>query len=187
MNKTSRYRRVVWRIAFFSMSAALLIGVALISVYLPPQHPNTVDIIVPDLVGTMYRPEYPDLPDALYRITVEYRTDDTAAPGIILSQSPPAGSVRRVTQGLRPCQLRLTVSAGVPTISLPDLIGMNIDAAELKLRELGLTVVRQEQLTAQFAPGQVIRMQPQPASVLHGGDTVTAAQLTDLSHRLKEM
>ena len=172
MKKSSRYVRVMWRIAFASFSAALLIGVALISVYLPPTDPATIDVTVPDLVGQIYNAGQPPVAADRFSVRIEYRTDADAPPDTVLSQSPAAGSTRRVIIGKRPCELRLVLSAGLPTLEIPNVIGLQADAAEHQLRELGLSVTRQLRTDARYAAGQVIATQPPVGQTLHPGETV---------------
>ena len=117
MKHPSRYRRVMWRITFFSFSAALLIGVALLSMYLPPADPATIDVTVPDLVGQIYDAGQPPVEADYFSVRIEYRTDTDTPPDTILSQSPDAGSTRRVIIGKRPCCLPVFPRWKYPTSS----------------------------------------------------------------------
>ena len=183
MKKSSRFRRITWRIAFFSFSAALLVAVALLSIYLPPADPATVDLTVPDLVGQLYRAELSNLPADRFSVSIEYRTDADLPPDTVLSQSPSAGSIRRVVIGKRPCELRLVLSAGTPTLTVPDVIGLQADATERQLREAGFAVTRQQVSDARYAAGQVIATTPAAGATLHPGDTITLQISTTATKR----
>ncbi|MBQ7338038.1 MAG: PASTA domain-containing protein [Clostridia bacterium] len=183
MKTRSRYRRAMWRIAFFTFAAATLIVTALLSVYLPPIDEGAEDVTVPDLVGSTYTQDDPRLPRDLYEISVEYRTDDTAPAGTILAQSPPANATRRIVKEKNPCRLFLVVSAGIPTISLPDVKGLGAKAAALQLGELGLRVVRESRATDAYSPGQVVETRPAAGTPLHRGDTVTLFESTTKTRR----
>jgi serine/threonine-protein kinase len=173
MKHPSRYRRVMWRITFFSFSAALLLGVALLSMYLPPADPATADLTVPDLVGQVYTADLPSLPADRFSVSVEYRTDAGVPADTVLSQTPTPGSVRRIVPGKRLCELHLVLSAGTPTLSVPNVIGLQADAAERQLRQVGLSVIRRSVSDARYAAGQVIATTPAVGATVAHGDTVT--------------
>lgn len=173
MKHPSRYCRVMWRITFFSFSAALLLGVALLSMYLPPADPATADLTVPDLVGQVYTADLPSLPADRFSVSVEYRTDAGVPADTVLSQTPTPGSVRRIVPGKHPCELHLVLSAGTPTLSVPNVIGLQADAAERQLRQVGLSVTRRSVSDARYAAGQVIATTPAVGATVTPGDTVT--------------
>ena len=183
MKNSNRFRRVMGLILFFSVAAAIIIVVTLLSVYLPPASGNTQDITVPDLRGTQYQTDDPRLPPSLYRITVEYRTDDSQRAGIILSQSPAPNAVRRVIENKSPCTLHLIVSVGAPQISLPNLKGMSTDTAALLLRQKGLTVKREQRRSSEYAAGQVIETHPAAGTVLSRDETVVLIESTTATRR----
>lgn len=168
----SPVRRILSRIAFFSFAISVLIAVALLARYLPPPDAQAMDLCVPSLIGTIYGEHDAIWEDGTFRVTLQYRTDDAPA-GTVLSQSPAPHAVRRVVAGKRPCELTLTLSTGVCTVALPNLIGLDADAAALRLGEMGLRVVRQAQQRADFSPGQVIAMQPPAGTLCRREDTVT--------------
>ncbi len=185
MKARSRYRRAAWRITFFSFAAAALLGVALLATYFPAPDASTVDVTVPALVGTPYAKEDDRLPEDLYRVTVIYQTDDTTPAGTILAQTPAPNTTRRAVRGKRPCSLQLTLSAGTPNLTLPELIGLDADAAALRLREMGLSVVQSRRQTTALSPGQVMDTTPAAGSLLHRGDTVTLTVSTTATQKTR--
>lgn len=95
--------------------------------------------------------------------TVSYEAGD-AAVGTIVAQSPSGGN--RLAAGER---LELVVSRGRDraTVTLPDLIGTNIDAAIETLRGLGFTRVEKAAAAVSFSdPGAVVAMTPAQGSVV---------------------
>lgn len=173
MNNQRRFRRAMVLIFFFSTAASVLIAVILLSIYLPPADPQAQDITVPDLIGTVYTANDPRLPVSLYRVSVEYRTDDEQGAGTILSQSPAPNAVRRVVADKAPCALHLVVSAGKQVTTLPDMTGLRAESAALRLAEMGFAVRREKQSSAAYAVGQVIATRPAAGATLQAGDTVT--------------
>ena len=183
MKTKNRFRRAMGLILFFSVAAAIMIAVTLVSVYLPPASGSTQDVTVPDLEGTQYTENDPRLPPDLYRVTVEYRTDETHGAGTVLSQSPAPNAVRRVVVGKSPCSLHLVISAGESQISLPDLTGQGADTAARMLREWGLTVKKEQRINDAYATGQVIETHPAAGTTLHRGDTVVLVESTTKTRR----
>lgn len=183
MKYHTRFRRVMGRILFCSVAASMLMTVILLSVYLPPAPDGMQDVIVPDLRGALYEKNDPKLPTALFRVTVEYRTDDTHSAGVILSQSPAPQAVRRVLAGKMPCALHLVISAGKSRITLPNLSGQSADTAERMLREMGLNVLRERRISNDFNTGQVIKTVPPGGAVLSRGETVVVIEGTTATRR----
>ena len=110
--------------------------------------------------------------DERFSVTAEYRYDESPA-GTILSQEPPAGSVRKIGEDRERCQVRVVVSMGPETIALPDLTGENGKVAATELRNRGFSV---ELLTDPAASlsvaGKVTRMEPPAGSFLVTGSAV---------------
>jgi|GEM_PF-504941 len=113
------------------------------------------EVAVPDLVGL----ELQDARAALDAVGLGLgETREVGSPersqGVVLAQAPVAG------QRLRPgASVRVGVSAGAPTVVVPDLVGMRADGAEVLARQVGLTVERQAE-EADAPAGQVLRTEP---------------------------
>ena len=176
-------RRLLRRIAFFSFAAATVVIVAILARYFPSAPQTTRDVTVPDLIGQIYLPNDPRLPSDRYEVTVEYRTDTEQAAGTVLAQSPTPNAVRRTVQGKQRCPLHLTVSAGTPHLTLPELIGTDATLATLQLQALGLRVIHRQQVTDRFTLGQVLQMTPPAGSTLTPGESVTLTVSTVKTQR----
>ena len=84
-----------------------------------------------------------------------YYSSDVA-PGHILTQSPPAGTVVR-----REWRVRVAESLGPQKVEVPDTVGVDERVAALKLRRVGLAVGATAQLPYAGAPeGQVLAQDP---------------------------
>ena len=159
-SRSNRTARVLLGISLTSLLLSALVAVWLIATFLPPAPRGTRDVTVPQLTGALYDPQDERLDRDVYDVTVEYRTDASVQKGMVLSQNPSAGATRRVVPGQRRCALYLTISAGEPTLTMPDLIGKSATIAALQLQQMGLSVIRKTQSTAQYTPGQIICTEP---------------------------
>lgn len=84
-----------------------------------------------------------------------YYSSDVA-PGHILTQSPPAGTVVR-----REWRVRVAESLGAQKVEVPDTVGVDERVAALKLRRVGLAVGATAQLPYAGAPeGEVLAQDP---------------------------
>ena len=105
-------------------------------------------------------------------LEIEYRHDSDAPAGVILHQDPEGGS-RRLLSETRPlCQIRLVVSAGTETLTLPDVMGLDGRVAESQLRALGLSV-RVARIESAYPEGTVFDMMPRAGTLMPIGGEVT--------------
>lgn len=93
----------------------------------------------------------------------EYRYDDIAPAGTVISQSPLAGSLRKLSDAYPKCAMTLVISLGKAKAMLKNVVGMDVRGAITKLTAEGFTV--QTVMKAGREPeGTVLAMQP------HGGE-----------------
>lgn len=176
-------RRILCYIAFFSFSSAVLVGVGLISRFIPPAAPNAEDITVPDLLGSLYDPEDGRLPADLFDVTVDYLVDDQALVGTILAQTPMSGAVRRVIPGQQRCPMQVTVCAAAPLVTMPNFIGTNAEIAAQQLNALGLRVLRRTEVNDRVSLGRVLQTEPTAGEQVRIGDAVTLVVSTVKTQR----
>ena len=105
-------------------------------------------------------------------VKTEYRYDTTAPSGIILSQTPVAGSRRKLTAQDPRCTLSLTVSLGKEILTLPNVVGNDARHAVTALREQGFTVETVTQNSA-YDEGTVLSTEPRAGTELPKGGKVT--------------
>lgn len=92
---------------------------------------------------------------------------DTVAEGRIISTSPDTGtSVKPGTE------VALTLSKGPKPIELPNLVGTGSDAAAKSLRDLGLKVKIDKEISESVPKGNVVSMSPAAGKVVPSGSTV---------------
>ena len=127
-------------------------------------------ITVPDFRGAT---EETIAADGRFAVTAEYRYDESPA-GTILSQEPAPGSVRKIGEDRKKCELRVVVSMGLETVALPDVVGKNAKVAAAELRNAGFSVeLLTDPTAAVHASGIVTRIDPVAGSVLQVGERVT--------------
>jgi len=131
-------------------------------------------ITAPDLTGmsvTAARSRLRDL--GLQPVVTEVASDEPA--GTVVGQAPAAG--RELREG---ATVRLRVSAGPATTVVPDVIGLDLDAARGQLRALGfkVQVVEQETLDPD-EDGLVVAQDPSGGTDAEAGTTIvlTVARL----------
>ncbi len=93
--------------------------------------------------------------------------NSTEAPGIVISQSVPAGS-----QAAKGSTISLTVSGGPAQVVLESLDGLTEREAVSKLAQLGLKWDVRSDFDPVVERGRVIRTEPVAGQVLNPGDTV---------------
>lgn len=132
--------------------------------------PGTTSLKVPDSVGLEYTDntaEEVGFNAEDYVVTVEYVTSSTVEKGLIISQTPSAGSRRK-----SPCNVTLTVSLGPELVTFGDYLMMNWRVAQTMLREEGyvVTVIRAE--NAAIPEGYVYSTNPAPGSKIQPGSNI---------------
>ncbi|MEW6363318.1 MAG: PASTA domain-containing protein [Acidobacteriota bacterium] len=119
------------------------------------------EIKVPDILGKTTEEAYQTLSEAgLYLSKVDTQPDEHLAPDRILSQDPPAGTAIKKNR-----KVRVIVSSGSETVTVPDLQDKSSRAASLVLREAGLRLGMVAQASSpRTAAGEVIAQQPEPGT-----------------------
>ncbi|MBQ9760820.1 MAG: PASTA domain-containing protein [Clostridia bacterium] len=106
-----------------------------------------------------------------FEVKTEYRYDESAPSGVILSQEPSGGSQRKIGVRRPTCQLKLTVSLGRETAILPDVVGEDVRVAEGRLREAGFAV-KSEISVGAYPEGEVYQMSPRGGEKLPVGTEI---------------
>ena len=108
---------------------------------------------------------------SIYKFNVIYVSDDTAAPGIVLSQSPAAGRSMMVTpSGI---EVDLTVNAGSSQMTVPDVLNTDYRSAMRDLRAAGFNVEIENAASDSYTKDYVIATIPAAGESAAAGDTVT--------------
>ncbi|MGI6109653.1 MAG: Stk1 family PASTA domain-containing Ser/Thr kinase [Eubacteriaceae bacterium] len=88
--------------------------------------------------------------------------------GKIISQNPTAGSESKENK-----IVKVTVSKGVKTVSVPDVVGMDEDAATSALTNAKFSVDIKREYNSYYSYGEVFQMDPSASSTVQEGTKVT--------------
>ncbi len=93
--------------------------------------------------------------------------------GQVSSQSPEGNHTKKGPKGEKHI-ISVTVSAGVETDEMPDLLNYNQTSAEsmLKIMDLGLKIRIEEEFSSEVEAGHVVKTDPEKGTALKKGDTV---------------
>ncbi len=148
--------------------SALTVLAGLFAGYLAPYD----ELIVPSVVGEPYDETHDALSDT-YEILISYENSDDVAAGVIMSQTPSAGVVRKIYKDRAPCTLTLTVSAGKSFYTVEELVGKDSRDALLSLRNGGVSVKQIDEYSDTVPAGTVISTSPSAGHRLYEGDVIT--------------
>ena len=127
------------------------------------------EIDIPKFIGSYYD----DIADSDafedFVFEVEYVSDDEAPDGMIIDQSPKAGN-KKISE--TPVTVELTVSTGVETETIPDLVNTEYRAAVIKLESLGFHVEITNETSSTITKDYIIHISPSPNTSVAKGSTV---------------
>ncbi len=103
-----------------------------------------------------------------YSVTIEYEYSDEYEAGVIMEQTPAAGSSKKVK-----VELTLTVCSGNREIEMPSLTDYNYKAAIKELRNCGLEYAIEYKKDNIRSSGQVVATSPAAGEKITVGSTVT--------------
>jgi len=135
-------------------------------VLIPSLGPRLVP--VPDVVGATQEDATRALNDAGFEVTVKQAFDDTVARGLVMRQSPDAGT--KFQEG---AAVTLTVSKGPPPVEVPTLVGQPLADAKAALRAVGLKAKEKKEFSTDVPRGHVISTDPPAGTRLPRGSEVT--------------
>lgn len=123
-------------------------------------------VAVPDVKGKPEAEAKDTLTRAGFAVTVKREFSDTVAEGVVISQTPAAG-----TRAEKGSAVAVVVSQGPTEFPMPDVRGQDFDDAKAALEAKGLVVERQQ------VPGSVgdtvVGQKPSPGRKVKRGDKVT--------------
>ncbi|MBQ8331771.1 MAG: PASTA domain-containing protein [Clostridia bacterium] len=129
-------------------------------------------VTVPDFLGKAPESVLTE-EDQRIQLIIQYEYNPEVAAGLVISQSPRSGVVRRIYEKDGYCTVTLRVSRGEERYEVADLVGLDRREAVLTLKNQGLTVTVTEEYSSTAPKGTVIGTRPAAGSVLSEGDSVT--------------
>lgn len=127
----------------------------------------TPRIAVPDLTQLSEERAIASLERYRLAAEVEEVFAEDVAPGLVVSQSPPANT--EVDEGFT---VTVRISKGPENPTMPDVVGTTADSAREKLQPLGVNVEMVEQGSATIPAGRVIAQEPTAGTQVEPGGTV---------------
>ena len=172
-NETSKARkRRTAIIATVLLIALLLIGGSVWALTRGAAEPES--IAVPNVVGLTQAEAKAQIEQAgfTWELNPDKVTSDTVAEGSVASTDPAAG-----TQAEKGATVRVTISSGPDSVTLPDnLVGMSPDDARKAIEALGLKwELDSSKVASDTVPeGKVAQTNPSPGSKVKAGQTIRA-------------
>ena len=169
---------------YFALFCVLALTLTFIAArFLPRTDSQSVELTLPDLVGTVYAASGGALSDAsLYTVVFDYQADPKSPPGTVLSQQPAPGAVRRALPDRAPLVVHLTLSTGPRALTLTDLIGRDAHEISLALASQGLVVRTQDVLRDNVRSGAIVAVSPPEGTLVHEGEVVTLSRAQPTTH-----
>jgi serine/threonine-protein kinase len=125
------------------------------------------DAVIPDVEDLPLRVALTQLRKKGFVPDINQEPSDTVKKGLVISTTPAGGTV--LAQGER---VRVDVSSGVEKFAVPNVVGLDQDAAERALEDKDLVPVVQEQESDQ-PEGKVFQQDPGSGTNVSKGDRVT--------------
>jgi serine/threonine-protein kinase len=123
---------------------------------------------LPNVVGMKKADAQKKLTNMGFEVKTELKTNEDVEAGKVFSQDPEAGTKLR-----KGTTVTIIVSAGVGESKVPDVTGMTINDASLKLEEAGFTAVPKEENSDSVEKDLVTRTDPKAGKKLERGKNVT--------------
>lgn len=155
-------------IAAVTIGVIVLIAAVVGVIYMFTSGINTKTHTLENFVGYSYD-ELQNSNDYKYEFVAEYRKTDEKEPGIILSQSPEAGS--KITEG---STVTLVVAASEKDITMPNVYGLTLEMAEQTLKQSELSIFKAMKINSDTVEeGKVIYTDPKASSIVSGDQEIT--------------
>lgn len=155
-------------IAAITIGVIVLIAAVVGVIYMFTSGINTKTHTLENFVGYSYD-ELQNSNDYKYEFVAEYQKTDEKEPGIILSQSPEAGS--KITEG---STVTLFVAASEKDITMPNVYGLTLEMAEQTLKQSELSIFKAMKINSDTVEeGKVIYTDPKANSIVSGDQEIT--------------
>lgn len=131
-----------------------------------------VKINIPNFIGSDYEDiVYNDEYTKIYNFKVDYKVNPDVTAGVIFEQDPGTGKSRSLdSSGI---DVKLTVSAGVQLIRVPDVVNKDYREATLELQKAGFIVSEPDYFTSStVTKDYVISTSPEAGDKMPAGSTI---------------
>ena len=163
-------------IAGITAAFLLILGICAISIFMMlldgTKNDDNATKTIRDYRGQIFTQQFQrDLEGQYYNVIIDTVYDANYAKDMIISQSPAAGERRKVNEN-NYCDLFLTISAGVQTMTLKDYTILEYRSVEQELKAAGMIVEIVETYDETVIYGHVIRTEPSAPAELAIGQKV---------------
>ena len=165
------------RIAFFAgvffatALVSLLCAIGVFSKLFLPYAKSYTPVTVPMLVGETL--EYAEENSYDFELLVTYENSTDTPAGVVISQRPEAGVIRKIFKNGESCFITVTVSAGKDYYTVQNLVGKDSRLALLDLYNEGVSVKKDYVWSDSVPEGKIISSTPPAGAVLYEGETLT--------------
>ncbi len=166
-----REKRKTKRLFFIMIISGLLcaaLGVGVLVYFFVPRDNDTYILTIPAFIGLNENTIGSHSGVVIER---EWIYSSEIARGRVISQTPYAGARRKVRRGAD-CTVKVYISLGEQSESLPDLCGVELMSAASAIRALGARV-RSVAVYGDGEDGKVLSVSPLTGTRIKAGDTVT--------------
>jgi len=159
-------------LAWVGIAVAVLVVGALAAYYIVMRLIQVPDVNLPNVVGKTESQAVSQLEQAGFSQNqiVEHTGTSTKAKGVVYQQNPTAGQVKQNRQ------VTIYVSSGAPKFPMPDLSGLQVDAAKSVLSDDGFAASNiqvQQASSTDYPSGEVISSKPAAGIQVSSDQTVT--------------
>ncbi|MEU8573849.1 Stk1 family PASTA domain-containing Ser/Thr kinase [Streptomyces asoensis] len=146
----------------------VLVGAVLIGKWVFSGGVNDESVAVPSLIGQVQADAQKQLTNSDLKLgTITQKPCEDQPKGKICDQDP-----KPTTKVDKDTTVNLVVSAGAPKVAVPNVIDKDVEAATKQLEDKGFEVETKQTESSQ-EPGTVLSQDPDPATELEKGSTVT--------------
>ncbi|MEU5276030.1 Stk1 family PASTA domain-containing Ser/Thr kinase [Streptomyces asoensis] len=146
----------------------VLVGAVLIGKWVFSGGVNDETVAVPSLIGQVQADAQKQLTNSDLKLgTITQKPCEDQPKGKICDQDP-----KPTTKVDKDTTVNLVVSAGAPKVAVPNVIDKDVEAATKQLEDKGFEVETKQTESSQ-EPGTVLSQDPDPATELEKGSTVT--------------
>lgn len=157
------------------LCAALLVSAlsagAVLWTLLSPYRRSYISVTVPDFVGKTPASVLSEN-EGYWNLTIQYEENPDVPEGLVITQSPKAGVLRRIYDEQSYYDVTLVVSRPDEPYTLENLVGMSERDALLTLRNHGLSFTVARTVSDTVPDGRVLQTTPAAGTVLRAGEAV---------------
>ena len=152
--------------------ATLCAAVVIYKIFIADYFGRYEQVSVPDMVGLSYPSDSAFSNIDYCNLTVKYEYDSNIPEGVVISQTPAAGVIRRVYPHKSLCNVSLTVSLGERSFTMNDYSSYSLRDAMLELKNESVRVKVEHSYSETVETGKIISTTPAVGEIFSSETTV---------------